>query len=63
LVVVAQLAGDRIVSERIYWDQASVLAQLGLVDPTRLPVVGVEAARKTVDPTLPSNELIRRATR
>jgi carboxymethylenebutenolidase len=61
LVVVAQLDGDRIVSERIYWDQASVLVQLGLLDSSTLPVAGAETARKVLDPTLPSNELIRRA--
>jgi len=32
LVVVVQLGGDSIVCERIYWDQASVLVQLGLLD-------------------------------
>ena len=61
LVVVAQVAEDQIVSERIYWDQASVLVQLGLLDPSRLPAAGVETARKVLDPDLPSNALIRRA--
>ena len=61
LMVVAQLSGDEIVSERIYWDQASVLVQLGLLDPSRLPVAGVESARKVLDPGRPSNALIRRA--
>jgi carboxymethylenebutenolidase len=61
LVVVVQLRGGDIVCERIYWDQASVLVQLGLLDPSRLPVAGAETARKVQDPTLPSNELIRRA--
>ena len=61
LLVVVQMGGDKIISERIYWDQASVLVQLGLVDASRLPVVGVEAARKVLDPALPSNALIRRA--
>jgi carboxymethylenebutenolidase len=61
LVVVVQLGGDEIVCERIYWDQASVLVQLGLLDPARLPVAGAETARKVQDPALPSNELIRRA--
>jgi carboxymethylenebutenolidase len=61
LVVVVQLKGDDIVSERIYWDQASVLAQLGLIDATRLPVAGAETAWKVVDPTRPSNALIHRA--
>jgi len=61
LVVVVQLGGDSIICERIYWDQASVLVQLGLLDPSSLPVAGVETARKVLDPRLPSNELIRRA--
>jgi carboxymethylenebutenolidase len=61
LVVVVQMREDRVVCERIYWDQASVLVQLGLLDASRLPVVGVETARKVLDPGLPSNALIRRA--
>ncbi len=61
LVVVVQLGGDEIVSERIYWDQASVLVQLGLLDPSSVPAVGAETARKVLDPSLPSNELIQRA--
>ena len=39
-----------------------MLAQLGLLEPGHLPVAGVETARKVGDPTLPSNELIRRAS-
>jgi carboxymethylenebutenolidase len=35
--------------------------QLGLLDPSSLPVAGVETARKLADPTLPSNRLIERA--
>jgi carboxymethylenebutenolidase len=61
MVVVVQFAGEQIVCERIYWDQASVLVQLGLLDASGLPVAGVEVTRKLLDPTLPSNELIRRA--
>jgi carboxymethylenebutenolidase len=60
-VVVVQLHQNEIVCERIYWDQASVLVQIGLLDSSRLPVAGAETARKVLDPTLPSNELIRRA--
>ena len=61
LVVVVQLDEGRIACERIYWDQASVLVQLGLLSATQgLPVAGAETARKVLDPTLPSNELIRR---
>jgi carboxymethylenebutenolidase len=45
----------------IYWDQASVLAQLGLIDVATLPVCGANTARKALDPSLPANALIRRA--
>jgi len=63
MVVVVQFREGRVASERIYWDQASVLAQLGLLDASGLPVAGVESARKVLDPSLPSNKLIRRAGR
>jgi carboxymethylenebutenolidase len=61
LVVVVQFRGDRLASERIYWDQASLLVQLGLLEADGLPVVGAESGNKVLDPTLPSNELIERA--
>src|SRR5262245_42020258 len=61
LVVMVQLREGKIVFERIYWDQASVLVQLGLLDSSRLPVAGADTARKVMNPRLPSNELIRRA--
>lgn len=60
-VVVVGFSGDKVAYERIYWDQASLLVQIGLLDPTTLPVTGVEQARRVLDPTLPSNELIHRA--
>lgn len=53
-VVVVGIKDDRISHEHIYWDQASVLVQLGLLDPAGLPVSGAEAARRVLDPTLPS---------
>jgi carboxymethylenebutenolidase len=37
-----------------------VLVQLGLLDASKLPVAGVETARKLADHSLPSNELIER---
>jgi len=60
-VVVMKFEGDKIAHEHIYWDQASVLAQLGLLDPQKLPIAGVESARKVLDPALPANALIQRA--
>ena len=59
MVVVVQFEGDKIACERIYWDQASVLVQIGALDRASLPVTGVEQARKFEDPQLPSNELMR----
>ncbi|MSR79670.1 MAG: hypothetical protein EXS11_02965 [Gemmataceae bacterium] len=61
LVVVVQLRAEKVVCERIYWDQASVLVQIGLLDPSHLPVAGAETARKVLNPELPSNDLIRLA--
>ena len=57
-VVVVGFKNDRIEFERIYWDQASMLAQLGLIDKARLPVTGAEQAARLLDPSLPSNTLI-----
>lgn len=41
--------GDKIVSERLYWDQATLLVQLGVLDPATPTVRGVEAARLLLD--------------
>jgi carboxymethylenebutenolidase len=63
LVVVIDFVEGKISGERIYWDQASVLAQLGLIDLERLPATGIEAARKVKDVTQePSNALIARTS-
>ena len=61
LVAIVRFREGKLAHEHIYWDQASVLVQLGLLDPATLPVAGIESARKAVDPSLPSNALIRRA--
>ena len=60
-VAVITFRDGKLFNEHIYWDQASVLVQLGLLDPATLPVAGVETARKVMDPTLPSNQLMERA--
>jgi carboxymethylenebutenolidase len=62
-VVVMGIVDGKVTYEHIYWDQASLLVQVGLIDPAKLPVIGAEQARKLRDPTLPSNELIHRAER
>ena len=61
LVAIVRFREGKLAHEHIYWDQASVLVQLGLLDAGTLPVAGVESARKALDPSLPSNALMRRA--
>jgi carboxymethylenebutenolidase len=59
LVAIVNFRGDKLYHEHIYWDQASVLVQIGLIDPMNLPVAGIATAKKLVDQTLPSNTLMR----
>ncbi|MDR5856344.1 dienelactone hydrolase family protein [Caballeronia sp. LZ062] len=59
MLAVVRFRGDKLYNEHIYWDQASVLVQIGVLDPTGLPVAGRETARKMLDETLPSNTLMR----
>jgi carboxymethylenebutenolidase len=48
-VVVAGIENLKLTHEHIYWDQASVLLQLGLLDPQGLPVTGAESARRLLN--------------
>ena len=61
LVAVVRVRNGKVAHEHIYWDQASVLVQIGLLDPAMLPVVGIESAKKVLNPSLPANALMRRA--
>ena len=61
LVAIVRVRDGKLAHEHIYWHQASVLVQIGLLDPAKLPVVGIESARKVLDPSLPANELMQRA--
>ncbi len=63
LVVVVRLRDGKLAHEHIYWDQASVLVQLGLLDASALPIAGIESARKVLDPSEPSNRLLGGADR
>jgi carboxymethylenebutenolidase len=58
-VAIVNFRGDKICHEHIYWDQASVLVQIGLA-PEALPVAGIETAKKLLDETRPSNTLMKR---
>jgi len=44
-VVVMKFKGNKILHEHIYWDQASLLVQIGLISSKSLPVTGIEQAR------------------
>ncbi|MFC5459303.1 dienelactone hydrolase family protein [Massilia niabensis] len=60
MVGIINFRGDKLYHEHIYWDQASVLVQVGLLDPAMLPVAGIESARKLLDETIPSNDMMKR---
>jgi len=60
LVVIVHFRDGKLAHEHIYWDQASVLAQLGLINATDLPVAGVASAEKVLNPKLESNALMNR---
>ncbi len=48
VAVIVGFADDKISYEHVYWDQASVLAQVGLINPKGLPITGAESARKVL---------------
>ena len=51
LIAVIGFEGNKIAQERIYWDQASLLAQVGLLDSQALPVRGAEQPRRLLEIT------------
>lgn len=76
IVSIASMKAGKLHSEHVYWDQASVLVQAGLLDPKlvpdgaqgveRLPVVGKESARRILHENTETgdvyhNKLIKRA--
>jgi carboxymethylenebutenolidase len=62
MVLIIHVKDGKIDSEHFFWDQASVLVQLGLIDASRLPTAGIEASRRLLDPSLPANLLTKRAS-
>jgi len=49
LVAIVRFRDDKLAHEHIYWDQASVLKQIGLLEDSKLPVFGAETAQKLAD--------------
>jgi carboxymethylenebutenolidase len=58
LVVIVGFTEGKVSHEHIYWDQATVLVQAGLLDPGDLPITGSEQAEGVLDRERPKNELI-----
>jgi carboxymethylenebutenolidase len=59
LIAIVSFRGGKLYNEHIYWDQASVLLQVGLLSRDGLPVAGIEATQKLVNEQLPSNLLMK----
>ena len=51
LVAIVRFREGKLAHEHIYWDQASVLKQIGLLTDPKLPVLGAETAHKVLDPS------------
>ena len=49
LVAIVRFRDGKLAHEHIYWDQASVLKQIGLLTDASLPVCGVETAHKVAE--------------
>ena len=60
LVAIINFRGEKLYHEHIYWDQASVLVQIGLLDPQLVPAAGGETAKKVLNEKLPSNTMMKR---
>ncbi len=58
VVVVVGFRDGKVHHEHIYWDQATVLVQAGLLDPGELPVAGAEQAEALLDQSRSKNELL-----
>lgn len=55
VAVVVKFEGGKVAHEHIYWDQASLLVQIGLLERAKLPVTGIEQARNLLDRTYATN--------
>lgn len=57
-VAVVEFRGDKLANEHIYWDQATALRQIGVLDGTGLPIAGIECAKKLAGEQVPSNAMM-----
>ncbi|HEY9407455.1 MAG TPA: nuclear transport factor 2 family protein [Nitrososphaera sp.] len=49
LVLLMKFKDGKISYEHVYWDQASLLVQVGLLDPSTLPITGQEQAKRLLE--------------
>jgi carboxymethylenebutenolidase len=49
IVVIAEISDGKVASEHLYWDQASLLMQVGALDRSDLPISGAEQADKLLE--------------
>jgi carboxymethylenebutenolidase len=48
-VIIMKFENGKVAHEHVYWDQGSLLAQVGLLDHSKVPVLGVEQTRKLLE--------------
>ncbi len=60
MVSIVDFRGEKLNRLQTYWDQASVLVQIGRLAPDDHPITGIDCARKIINEDLPSNELMLR---
>ncbi len=58
VVVVVSFEDGKVAHEHIYWDQASLLVQVGLLERSGLPVTGAEQAENLLDGSCATNQLL-----
>ena len=58
MVAIIEFRGDKLYNEHIYWDQASVLRQIGAFEAPGLPISGIEQAKKLSSEDIPSNGMM-----
>ena|SRR3990167_4921751 len=59
LIVIVYIENGKVAKEHIYWDQATVLKQIGLIKDEKLPILGKEEAEKMTNHKIPSNQLLK----
>ncbi len=62
LVVVMRFKGNKIEHEHIYWDQASLLLQIGLLDNKKIPIIGIEQSKKLKELALSTQKTTKKKT-